>query len=166
MGEYYRFIFVKDEGFREAIKKLGVFPADAVEGKSYDEIISTIDPEWLHEALNNENACRWVCFGNGFVNSYWYDDLVFEPFLPEPFRKIVMQEFTLGNYIDGKDIDAFMAVMEEVYGKVKRLHDDMVESQEKKDFEEFFLNHCLAGFEDARKAIHDGFRDRIIVGWR
>ena len=77
-----------------------------------------------------------------------------------------MQEFRLGNYIDGKDIDAFVTTMEEVYDKVKRLHDDMVESQKKTDLEEVFLTHCPAGFEDARKAIRDGFHDRIIVGWR
>ena len=87
MGQYYRFAFVKDEGFREAVIKLGLLPADAVEGKSYDEIIAAIDSNQCdeQEPLLDKRACCWVSFGNSFVKSYWYDDLVFEPFLPAPF---------------------------------------------------------------------------------
>ena len=166
LGEYYRFVFVKDEAFHKAVIETGFLTKEAAEGKSYDEIIDAINPDAdIAELFFNEKVARFVSFFNDIVKAQWIDEQIFELYMPVPFDELVMHEFFPNHYIEGKDIDVFIIIMEEIYAKVKSRYDTMDDSEEKEEIEVNFLKDCVSGIEEARNVVQDGFCDRIVVGW-
>jgi hypothetical protein len=168
LGQYYHFIFVKDSGFRKAMIESGSLITEQVEGKSYDEIIATIDPDEddvVGELLFDDKVARSVSFGDDFTKAFWFDVYVFEPYMPEQFYRLIRGEFDPSNYIAGSDIDEFITVMKDIYMRVKANRDSMQESEEKEGLERWFLKDCRTGIVKAQKAVFEGFCDRIVVGW-
>jgi hypothetical protein len=103
-GQYYRFFFVKDEGFREVVAESGLLRGRSVEGMSYDDMVSALDPaDDIGELLFDERAAKSPVFSE--AKGWWLEEYILKPFLPKEIAKLVIVEWKPESYIEGRDID-------------------------------------------------------------